>query len=493
MIMKRRTAFPVGVASLALCGCAQLAGIDTTSGKDFVGDSLTLERISIGATVSTAPLDLTGLTASFLPPGKAAVGATTTAPGVWTTGLGDPAPVEYTLPDTATPDQPAFPRVLSLPTQALKASFSELSHPSPIPAPVPASLAFNVPLDAAPTGADTFEMFVVGAWAHHTFLPAELPPVGGTAIATTLDYGTVMNQSTKAGLVAITADDALLVLRHTGPALTGATEAQPFTQTGTDTVSTPKMTAVAADQMVTASVDPIGLAARLSTVRPAAASGLSLNWAIRAAPGGAVGDTNGPQLQVGSLPTTMTSFTVTYGNPFTAAHPTWTSVFVFTASQARTFSPPGSMLSMTLSACLTQIGPAAPSLTLDAKAGLANNIKLGGQLLSVDGVAIAPPTGDVALTFDTDDATGDSFRVELFDIVPNAANTALIGSLRLVTFSDKPSIGLPASLLQAGHYYTLRVIVDNGAFPQLAIGDVQIAGPAFSQSLVDSAVFTVTP
>jgi hypothetical protein len=224
----------------------------------------------------------------------------------------------------------------------------------------------------------------------------------------------------------------------------------------------------------------------------AAVAGLSMGWQVTAAPGSAYGLTAGPLLQAGGLTTTDTALTTSYGNPFVAKH-AWPSTFVFTATESRAFTPPGSTLAMTLIAQLTQLAPAATGLTLDAKAGFANAIKLGGTLLSVDGVAITQPTADVTVSFDTDDAVGDSYTVALLDIVPNAAKTALIGRELINVAGAQPSATLPAALFQAGHFYAVRVFIGSGVFPKVAAGDLQTIGAAFSQSIVDSAVFTVTP
>ena len=56
------------VAALALGGCAQLFGIANTTGADAGSDgvSLAIQRVSVGASVTTSPQDLTGQTADFL-------------------------------------------------------------------------------------------------------------------------------------------------------------------------------------------------------------------------------------------------------------------------------------------------------------------------------------------------------------------------------------------------------------------------------------------
>src|SRR5512140_3290866 len=82
-------------------GCAQLAGINETNGKNRNKDSLALTRTSVGATVITAPLDLTGLQATYLlptdPPGsfdRLTADPGNPVDGTWIQDLPDPVPVE---------------------------------------------------------------------------------------------------------------------------------------------------------------------------------------------------------------------------------------------------------------------------------------------------------------------------------------------------------------------------------------------------------------
>src|SRR6185295_18519171 len=129
--------FPVVVGVASSMGCAQLVGIDETNGHGRNGNSLAVTRMSVGNTVVNTPLDLTGLTASYLVPtatagGFAAVTADrSTAPGTWTKDLPDAAPVEFTLPELPAP----IPRVLAFPSRQLSTLFALLEHPNPSPAP----------------------------------------------------------------------------------------------------------------------------------------------------------------------------------------------------------------------------------------------------------------------------------------------------------------------------------------------------------------------
>ena len=81
------------IALVAAGGCAQILGIDDTSSNRRPIASLTVTRMSVGATVEMSPLDLTGLTATYLVASGAASGfdrvpaATGKDAGSWTAKL----------------------------------------------------------------------------------------------------------------------------------------------------------------------------------------------------------------------------------------------------------------------------------------------------------------------------------------------------------------------------------------------------------------------
>ena len=159
----------VGVVASSM-GCAQLAGIDETNGHARNGNSLSVTRMSIGNTIVNAPLDLTGLTASYLVQSATAgsfdavtADRSTSAPGTWTKDLSDAAPVEFTLPDLPTP----IPRVLAFPNRQLSVLFASLEHPNPSPAPTGAMLTVTTPLDVVPGVAESFSVYTVGSWTSH--------------------------------------------------------------------------------------------------------------------------------------------------------------------------------------------------------------------------------------------------------------------------------------------------------------------------------------
>src|SRR5439155_8939788 len=137
-----RIAAVVGLAiAIASAACAQLAGIDSTSGDGLPGDSITVRRMSVGKAVDLAPLDLTGLQASYLvakTPGASdfdRVPASNAGAGMWITKLRAPAPVVFTLPD-----DPA-PRLYAFPDSALSILYLQLEHAGRAPAPAGAMMS----------------------------------------------------------------------------------------------------------------------------------------------------------------------------------------------------------------------------------------------------------------------------------------------------------------------------------------------------------------
>src|SRR6187200_7846 len=91
-----------------LCGCAQLFGIDETTGRPPQA-SLTFDRASIGVRVTYAPQDLSASMATYLlpddagPSGLARIPAAQAELGRWTAPFTVAAPVLFDLPDYPKP------------------------------------------------------------------------------------------------------------------------------------------------------------------------------------------------------------------------------------------------------------------------------------------------------------------------------------------------------------------------------------------------------
>jgi hypothetical protein len=484
------------VVVVSTVGCAQLAGIDTTSGNGRTGNSVEVTRMSVGNQVLVAPLDLSGLPARYLLSTDTAgvfeqVEANPSGPGLWTRDLADPAPVEFSLPDVPRP----VPRLFAFPNQALKVLFAPLEHPDRSPAPPGATLTVTAPLEMPVNTGETFQVYTVGSWTSF----ALAGPLGVTQIGPIMyAFSSSNSQSERAQLDRLTAQDAFLVLRHsstslTGVALTGVAEAPPFEQTDTNTaVVMPTMTPVVQDQMLSVRVSPPALMTRYAAVRPGVAS-LVMNWSLVAAPGYRIASNTGPVLQRDVLKTADLGVTVKYGNPFVGRD--WHTIFTLQTSESRTTTPLGATLPVTLFAGMDEflepsLVPPGPELTLPA--GLPVLISLDGMQLSTDGRMIPPPNKFVEVTFLADNMNATLFDLQVFDLLPNATATALEHHLVFSGASSEARFEVPPEIFQVGHHYTLRAMCTFGGYPAIAAGDFTQRELPLARSYLDSGVITVT-
>jgi hypothetical protein len=486
-------------------GCAQLAGIDQTSGKDRSSNTVAIQRLSIGSTVVRSDLDLGGLQATYLVVDPAsATGFETVAAddgkapqqGTWHADLPDPTPVLVTLPDLPVP----VPRLLALPSRALRVVFTALEHPGRSPAPDGAMLTVTAPLETPTLATDSFRAFTLGSWTSRMFASTELPAVGALTLGpVTYEFTTVTNLSGRPQLDRLTAQDTFLVLRYSGNLLTGVAEAPPFAQIGNDAVTTPTMTPVVADQTLDVNINPAALSDRFIGARPAVGA-LSMGWNIVAAPGASTANNTGPVLQSGGV---SGGVTAKYGNPFAARG--WTSMFSLGALETRVYMAPNPIdplaapIPVTLSAAMNQFLDLSPGIApqpgfeLMVDAALPVTISLDGNPLLIDGKSVAKPTRLVEVAVQADRTTATLYQLQVYDLVPNAAATALEFHFILEAAASEPRFELPPETFQSGHSYTMRALCTSGGYPGIASGDLQTRALPMSLALLDSAVFTVMP
>ena len=488
---------PVGAA---LAGCAQLAGIDTTS---HAGDSLSVTRMSIGTTVTTAPQDLAGLSATYFVASSAATGfdrvtASTSARGRWTSNLRTPAAIQFTLPDVPTP----VPRLFAFPNPELSVLYGVLEHPAPSPAPDAATFAVTVPLDTLPAMGETFQSYVVGAWLARNFDAGEVVATGMALTPPAFGFVPANSVAGRPTLDLVTSQDAFFVLRYVGAALTGVAEALPFDQTGAaTTVTTQPMTALVADQMLAVTVPAAtALTARLGKAQPAVAT-LQANWSLVAAPGYRIASNSGPVLKSGGVyvDPMATSVVSPYGNPFAARG--WNTIFTLATSESRNFQLPGTMAPVTgidLFAGLNQFLEPAAGAEASLAVGLPIVISLDDVPLVSDGQAIARPGKFVNVSFVVNPAPGATgpvatlYNVIVYDLVVPAMATA---PTRIQTFnavSNQPKFALPPELFVPGHFYTLRAVATLGGYPGIDDGNFLDRNLPLTQAYLDSAVIAVT-
>lgn len=468
-----------------LCGCAQLFGIDETTGNSSPA-SLTIQRASIGARVVYAPQDLSASKATYLvpddvdPTGLVRVEATEVEPGRWTAPIIRAAPTLFDLPDLPKP----IPRLFDFPQRQVRALFPVMEHPNPQAAPMGATIAVNATLDAAYTGAERFELFMVGPWASIALAAPAVNTVG--PIAQNIPYASMASITGRA-LERITADDGVVVLRYVGNELRGAFKAPPFEQTGTDTI-TGTMTTVQVDPF-TFDIDQADLMRRYSAARPLVGTP-TMSWTLRAAPGAQLGNDNGPILASGGMPAAMTTTIMSQaGNPFA---PDWPSTLLWQTQATRTYTPPSVGLQVSLVAGMNERAILAPGLAMKLPAGLPSKIAIGGTLLETDGVMVARPSRAVEVTFTTDAATTTLYQLQLFKLVPNTGNTVIQLEQKLLAMGPAPRFVLPPDLFEAGGLYTLRAATIAGGFPGAADGDLTVRELPIAVSFLDSGVFQVS-
>lgn len=492
-------------AVAAGAGCAQIAGIEDTVA---LGDALAVTRVSVGSKIVSAPLDPTGLSATYFVAGSdpskvdRVMGIPDARHGRWTTKLRAPAPVQYTLPDVPTP----VPRMLAVPSLQLAVPYRVLEHPDPQPAPADGTFMVDVTLDTPIAMGEAFQTYVVGPWLKHDFAATDAPLAAAHfAPATAFGFtGATDRLSGRAQIDAITPDDAFLVLRYVGNDLTGVAEGPAFAQTAGVTVVPPAtMTKVMQDQMLAMTVAPTTIAARYTTVVPAVTM-LQIGWSLQAAPGYAYAMNAGPLLQAGSLLETDTGVSMLpYGNPFAARG--WHTLLTLGTSESRVYSPAmgpmGAPTPITLFAGLNQFVDPTQPVTLEVPAGLPQAINLGGVRLAPDGLTIKQPTAfvDVSFTVDTPMlATGPApaptvYEVDIYDLVVDATAMALERQFVYSAVSDAPAFSLPPEVFQVGHTYSLRAVANLGGFPSSDHGNFIDRQLPLAQGYLDGGVLTVVP
>lgn len=486
----------VSAAVFASAGCAQLAGIDiTTQADEPERSSLTLDRLSIGATLTTQPLDLGGLTASYLianpdaSDGFDRIMATVDpmTPNTWVAETGDTTPpVMFTLPDY--PE--ASTRIWALPYRDLRGTFAVYEHPNPTPAIDPAMLTVQATLPTPYAATESFQMLVVGTWNARTFSGAmEVPMVGATVFGPVSFAYTTTSRQTGRPYEAITTADSTLLLRYVGTRLTGVMEGTPFDQTGTDVIMG-TMSAVAATETLSATLNNMTVGARYTPLRPAMPAP-SMSWTLVAATGFASANLAGPRLNSDAvLAADVSTISVPYGNPFVAKG--WQTALQWSTSSSRTFTPAGAVGPATLSAGLTQYAAPSPGMTLDLPAGLPELITLNSTPLSTDGIAIDKPIKALPASFVVPPTPMNTlFQLVVYELVPNAAGTALDHKHLLTITSDTAEFLVPPEFFQSGKAYTLRAQTLAGGYPGLANGDLSMRELPIASGYMDSGVVTV--
>jgi hypothetical protein len=225
-------------------------------------------------------------------------------------------------------------------------------------------------------------------------------------------------------------------------------------------------------------------------VRPSMPT-VSMAWYLHAAPGYETGNDNGPTLNAAGVAMADTGMiSATYGNPFVTKG--WPTVLTWSTSASRTYAPAG-QLPVALSAGLFQLLEPTAGAVLDLPAGLPEVITIDGRPLSSDGLTIPAPTKPLHITFVSGITTNTLYQLQVYELVPNAANTALVQKIVLSATAITPQFTLAPDVLAAGKLYNLRAICLQGGYPAAAAGDLRQRSLPTAVGFLDGGVFKVTP
>lgn len=473
--MARLAVFAVVVSS---SGCAQIFGLDETSRAIA---SLEIQRISIGAALSTAPQDLTGLSADYLVantavPGFVRTGAVQSTTGTWALPVDEPTPLLFGL--TEGPLQ-----LYDFPNFHVKTVHAVFEHPDREPPPPGAMLTVDVALDAPYTAGEQLQLFTVGAWGSYDLTP-HVPAMSMTATAS-IAY-TAVTSETDRPLDRITAADGIVVLRYnaaTNPRhLVAALDAASFEQTGNDTI-TGSLTPVAREPLAVP-IDAQAVVDRFARVTPPVASPF-LGWHIEASPGAPLAVDKGPRLASGVVTPPETAISTMFGNPF--AQRRWEAILAFDAFAARSFTPKGGLPVQLIAGQRERVRPVSGTV-LTLPAGLPTEVRLDGTPLTTDGLAITMPLDLVDIEFSLDVESNTLYEAQLFKLGTDGTMT-----LTVLALGVEPRFQLPPEAFEAGAYYSVLAIATKGSFPAVADGDLTKRELPLAQSFAHSGVFQIMP
>ena len=486
----------------AIPGCAQLFGIQETSGGDGgtadadpAGVSAKVQRISIGTTAARSAYDISHYPASFFVADNSPQGfkrvAATAAGDTWSAAIpdGNP-PMEVTL-GLDLPD--VFRRLYALPQRNLQILYGIYEQPNAPAAPANGALQVTVTLPAASQATESYQLFSVGSWANHGFTPGVDFTVGAATIGP-VDVpfnATLWGNISGRPFTKITSADELLALRYVGAQLTGAAEFAAFDQSDTTTAINATMTPVAAAAL-DVHLSPTDIDTRLTNPTPKCTA-LAMNWSVNAAPGWEIANGAGPQLEAGGVVLADSgAITVPFGNPFAAKG--WKSVFTWATNKSRTYVIPGlGNLTGTFYTGLNQIAEVTPGLTLDTPAAVPIVISINTTPLATDGATVAlDPTKSVTLSLLADRADPLFYQFNVYELRVNAAGTALEAHVAYVAVTATTSVAIPNDVFAVGKTYYVRGHTINGGYPAFAQGNLWNRSLPYSVGYLDAGVFTVT-
>jgi len=509
----------MGRLSLIVCavlgtGCAQILGLDTTTGATPVTPdapagtvNLQVVRRSLGATIVDNPAVLTGLPmASWLVDdgagGYTRVPATLLGTDTWEGAIptGTPA-VEFTM-GSDYPDE--YRRMIAIDQRNLKFLYAIDEHPNPQPIPMPAeSFSLTMSFPNPYMAGDSFYAEVIGGWAYHPFFNGSegaSVPMTPVASFTLNETYTPYDGTSGAGFVpwsgrpldAITMGDTMVGLHYRGSQLLDAGQFPAFAEPGAPSTLSVSMTALTTAAL-DVTVHPTTVATRLNATRPAG-GGTAMSWSVVAAPGYQTANGIGPTLNSGSITTASPmAITAPYGNPFASRN--WPAMFSWVSSNNRSVTITGGGTAYTAtSGGLQDFAVVGAGLDLATPAPLPITISINGTALVTDNMTVALDlTKNVTLALDQD--TNDPvtlYQFNVYNMVLDPMTNAWGAHPVYVAMTTAKSVAIPNDVFVAGKTYMIRGHCLVNGFPGLATGDFTQRQLPLSLGYLDGGIFTVT-
>jgi hypothetical protein len=477
---------------VCLPSCAQVWGVDKTSGQSDVGIDYRaqIKRLPIGSgTPSSVELSKSSATYIIDVEGRPVeFPASLENPDTFIANLppiGKPI-LQLTVVDERSTD-PAFLRqwdVISTPNTI--GLFNTFDHLDPLPAPGSAALDWNIALDRPIVAGDYFRWQSMGSWTFRGF--DEFLVAGAGAIdPPPIPFATATTNNRR--LTAINSSDFLAAARYTGGQLTGIAEAMPFTMADGPNPVNVTMVPVALDRNVSFTWDPPAVVQRLMTAKPTATVVNGTSWTISAAPAAKYANASGVQLQ-GELGTTPGTVQLTYGNPFVAKD--WDSVFSYASTVTRVVVPfDGTTVSLGSVLLSAQAPPA--NQVLEHLQPLVTVVKIADVLLDIDGKSISiDRTQSTEVNFVTDRPAGSFYQLQLFEFEP-PVNGNVKSVLKFEAVGATTKFSVPNKMLEDNKVYFLKALGFDGGLPNVLSGDLATRSLPIGIGISDSGFFKVMP
>jgi hypothetical protein len=459
------------VTCASLASCAQVFGIDETSGppvEEGRDVSFSWTQGYIGATYKESPLDLTGATGAFFTTAadgtRTEIPSTVGAPGTFVATVNDTDTMTHARVVLPTLNNGAA-RFYKLPGNALKGITHLARHEDQQPPPMGATITFQGIIDIFDPALDVVHVIVMGPWSR----------LIATAGQTMVNYSSFIPMY-GGPLVRITPEDKMVLIRQRAGFAEGSLIVDGFTQAANNLV-VGNLNSFVRDKPVAFNWNAPATVAAFAGTQPSTPLG-GAAWYVNYTPLDAGHDVGVGLAAIGLDIGAAESVAVAanYGIPFTA--PGWDAVFTLHRVGARSVTIPNFGQFSVNSSTLYLAPPAgSASATADALL-LPQSVSVAGTVTSTDGMSMTidrarPVRLSIAM------APGATCQMSYFVVFEYQKNMAMeiSGVMRAEAFSIDREIEIDNSLFEAGKHYSVVGTCFRQGFTNVANGDLSRSYP----------------